>query len=546
MKNIKILLLILLVAFFLRIVNISDNPSAMYGDELTMLLDVNSILHTGYDTTGKFLPLNFSMGGGRPVGYGYFSIPLIAIFGPSALGIRMLSVLAGVGIVFLIYLLSKKLFSNQVGLFAAAVMAVSPWDLSMSRGGFESHFALFLSLLMITVLLHASNKAYLYVVSAFTFGLTINTYSTYKLVLPIFLPLLLWFSAIKERFFTSKRRMYLILSGAVLFLFMLLLLFQGSLNNSESRFLSINIFAKKAVKDQIMQSIAEQRSISPISQEITKLLNNSYIEYGFLLGRSYLNNFSMDFLFLTGDKNPRQNMATSGCLYIVEIITIMFGIGYLIRRGNFRKGAFLIGWILLAPVATTLLLEPHALRSSFMLPPLILLSALGVSFLWELRRNKTIFFLFFVIIIGYVIQFLFIAENLYFISPNKYSRFWAYPAKKATEIANENRNKYDYIFLSDRVDAIEFAYPVYNTIDPLEVSEASKHEVRIGEYNFKRYGNIYLGPIPDSAAEKFLGNLKGRILYIGPANDTKYLLGGYDVVKGKDNKDALVIKIKQQ
>src|SRR3989344_6463133 len=122
MKYKIILILILTLAFFLRIVNINNNPPALYGDELTMLLDVNSILNTGYDTTGKFLPLNFTMGGGRPVGYGYFSIPFVALFGPGALSIRLLSVLSGVGIVVLVYFLGKILFSKQVGLFAALLV----------------------------------------------------------------------------------------------------------------------------------------------------------------------------------------------------------------------------------------------------------------------------------------------------------------------------------------------------------------------------------------------------------------------------------------
>ncbi|MBI2599374.1 glycosyltransferase family 39 protein, partial [Candidatus Daviesbacteria bacterium] len=316
----SVLILILALAFILRITGINNNPPSMYGDELTMLLDVNSILHTGFDITGKFLPLNFEMGGGRPVGYGYFSLPFVAIFGPTTLSIRLLSVLSGVGIVFLIYLLGKFLFFKEVGYVAALLTAISPWDLSLSRGGFETHFALFLGLLAVVLFLMAEKRPWFYVISALSFGLSINTYSTYKLSLSLFLPLLLWFTNFKERF--SNNKGYLVASALIVVLFILLLIFQALFTSSETRFLNLNIFAQKETKNQITQSVNEKRNLSSTNQEISKLFHNKLWEYGYLLGTSYLNNFSVDFLFLTGDKNPRHNMASSGSLYMAEIFLI--------------------------------------------------------------------------------------------------------------------------------------------------------------------------------------------------------------------------------
>ena len=81
----KIILFILLLAFFLRIYGIDTNPKSMYGDELTLVYDTYSLLKTGQDQTGQAWPLFFSMGGGRPAGYIYATIPFTAIFGPTAL-----------------------------------------------------------------------------------------------------------------------------------------------------------------------------------------------------------------------------------------------------------------------------------------------------------------------------------------------------------------------------------------------------------------------------------------------------------------------------
>lgn len=539
----KKLILILLFAFFLRIVNISNNPPALYGDELTMLLDVNSILHTGYDTTGKFLPLNFTMGGGRPVGYGYFSIPFVAIFGPGALGIRLLSVLSGVGIVILIYWLGRIVFSKQIGLIAAGLLAISPWDLSLSRGGFETHFALFLSLLGVVMFLLAEKKAWFYVISILSFGLSINTYSTYKLTLPIFLPLLFWFINLRNGLLIKKNRIYLIISTGTLLLFLSLFLFQVFLNNSEVRFLSLNIFAQDEIKTKITRDINERRNLNPLNEEFSKLLDNKVWEYGFLLGRNYLNNFSADFLFLDGDKNPRHNMAGTGSLYIVELISIFFGLGYLFRKKYLRQMIFLVTWILLAPIAASFISDPHALRNSFMLPPLVLLSAIGLYYLWTLRKKLLIKIVIAVCLLGFLMQFIFISEDLYFISPNKYSRFWAYPARKATEIAIQNKQKYNYIFLADRIDTIEFAYPVYAAVNPTKVLEQNKSQTQIGEYKFRKYSNVYIGYIPDSQVEGFINSLEGSVLYIGPQDDRKFLKSP-EIINGLDGIGALVLEKK--
>ena len=101
-KSLKILLLIVTVGFFLRLYGSTLMP--LYGDELTLVYDAYSILKTGHDQNGVFLPLTFQMAEGRPAGYVYFSIPFVAAFGPTLLGARMLSVLSGVGIIILLYL----------------------------------------------------------------------------------------------------------------------------------------------------------------------------------------------------------------------------------------------------------------------------------------------------------------------------------------------------------------------------------------------------------------------------------------------------------
>lgn len=534
-KDTVILAVILLFALFLRLYQVSNLP--LYGDELTIALDSYSILKTAHSSTGQFLPLTFEMGAGRPGGYVYASLPFIALFGPSALGVRALSILSGLLIILLIYLLGKILVSRNLGIVAAILMVISPWDLSLSRGGFEAHFALMLALLGTYCFLMASRKNWLLLVSAISFGLTIHTYPTYKLVLPVFLILLIWYKG-GRKILLSTGATQVSISAIVLAMFVVLAGSQTLIGGSEQRFENINIFARDDVKQKIIQQVDLDRNLVSLPPIFVSLLHNRPLEYGDLLLSSYISNFSADFMFLKGDENPTHNMAGVGSFYIAEIITILAGFYFFYSRDK-KLAIFLTFWLLLSPIASTILLETHALRSAFMLLPLTLVSAGGFSLLWSNKKAGRLLAL--LIILAVTWEFIFVFENLYFFLPNRYSRFWSGPAKMATEIARENIGNYDLIILSDKIDNVEYAYPVYTSVDPNLVIDQSKNKENLGSFQFKKYGNVYIGSVPRSEMDNLANELNKKILYIGSFTEDGALTN-YDILKGKDNFDELTIK----
>lgn len=533
MKIKVILLTIITIGFILRIVDINDNPPSLYGDELTITLDANSLLHTGKDQLGNYFPLTFEMGAGRPAGYVYLSIPFVALFGPTALGVRLLSVLSGMGMVFLMYLLGKEIFSRRVGVIAAAVTAFSPWDISLSRASFEAHLALLLALLGIYFFIRAKEKAFLYVLSAISFGLTLHTYPTYKLTLPLFIPLLVWYQW--GRGFPGKDKKYFFAAAVIFLLLGIAALSQTFIASSETRFAEINIFSQQNLKEPIEQKINYERTLTQLPQEFAKYFHNKGVEYMKVFIENYLQNFSLDFLILHGDRNPRHNMATMGQIYAVEILLILIGT-LNFWHSNKRTMIFLLGWIALAPFATALVGSPHALRNSLMLPPLLLLSTLGLGVIMD-SRKKIIFLM---LVIGFSVQFIFFTQKLYFLAPNQFSGFWAYPGKLASEVAVSNKDKYDYVIIADRIDAVEFAYPVYAKLDPEMIISQNKHRTSLNSYDFKKFDNVYVGSIPDTLIKTFLSGLNGSFLYIGLPTDAKFL-ENYEILQGPDKKDAVLI-----
>ncbi|MBI2600838.1 glycosyltransferase family 39 protein [Candidatus Daviesbacteria bacterium] len=514
-----ILISILIFAAFLRGVNLWSNPPALYGDELTLVYDTYSILKTGQDQLGNFLPLTFPMGAGRPGGYIYFSLPFVLAFGPSELGIRMLSFLSGIGIIILTFFVCRKLFSTKVALASSFLASISIWEISLSRGGFEAHFALFLALLGVFSLIKASQKPIFYMLSAASFGLTVHTYPTYKLTLVLFLPLLLWFLGFKN--FIKQRDLKYILPSLLLFIFFVFLsILQTFTTDSEYRLSKINVFSQEKVREQIIQKINYERNISNLPSAMTKVFHNKPVEYGKIIGENYLKNFSADFLFIHGDRNPRHNMATMGQLYIADIVLLLFAFLFIKDKG-YKLVTFLLLWVGIGALGSIFIDEPHALRNSFMLPPLLILSGFGVISFWENNKGKKGLICKSVLAAVLVTQFAFFIQKLYFLSPDEYSHFWSYPAKQASEIALSEKDNFKYILISDKIDNIEYAYPVYAKADPNEVISQNKQRKNLAGYQLKKIGNVYIGNLTLDNIEQLFDQIEGNALFIGSSIDQK-------------------------
>ncbi len=525
-KYILILLGILLLGFVLRAYKVAQLP--LYGDELTMVYDSYSIFKTGKDQTGDFLPLTFKMGAGRPAGYVYFSIPFVATFGPGAWGVRGLSILSSLGIIWLMFLLGKKLFNEKIGLIASFLVAVSPWDLSLARGGFESHFALFLAISGLYLLLKIKESGWNFIFAVILWGITVNTYPTYKLILPILLPVVIWYLGGVKNILPKNKK--LLLLGSIFTVAIIgVTLSQTFTAGSENRFLNINLFSSS--KGTVEQDINFNRSVDSGSSLTKEIFYNKPLSYLKLLGSSYLSHFSLEYLIVTGDKNPRHNMTSSGLIYVIEIITVLLGFGYFYNLKEKRKDFILIlFWLLIAPIGAIFMLDNHGLRTNFMLPPLIIFSSMGIYRLIKTRKP----ILLMGVILVWMIQFVIILERLYFLSPNRFARFWSNMAKTVATQSFKEKDNYDFVIVSSKIDNVEYAYQAYNRIDPNIVIKENNQKTTLNNYDFKKYDNVYLGSVPEGNLLSFLNSLEGRVKYYGTSEDSKVLSGyfGYSDLDG--------------
>ncbi len=172
-KTVKnILLIILSFSLLTRIIGL-NNPQNEYFDEVYHAFTAKEMLNGN--------PKAWEWWNTPPEGFAYeWTHPPLAklgmvlgmfIFGENSFGWRIPGALLGVGSVFLVYLIAKKLFKDElVGLLSSSVFALDGLPLVMSRIGMNDSYLLFFSLFAFYLFIKDKNF-----LSALAFGLALSS-----------------------------------------------------------------------------------------------------------------------------------------------------------------------------------------------------------------------------------------------------------------------------------------------------------------------------------------------------------------------------------
>ena len=134
----------MLIGFLLRWIQVSVLPPSLNWDEISHGYNAYSILTHGVDEWGNYYPSIFRAYGDYklPV-YIYTTVVSIALFGLNVFAVRLHSVVGGAFTILGTYLLVNELLrSKKHSLFAAAIIAISPWNIFLSRAALEANLAL--------------------------------------------------------------------------------------------------------------------------------------------------------------------------------------------------------------------------------------------------------------------------------------------------------------------------------------------------------------------------------------------------------------------
>lgn len=459
-----ILILIVLLAFFLRIYQIEKVPPSLNWDEVSIGYNAYSILKTGRDEWGESFPVFFKSYGEYklPVQI-YGSIPGISIFGLNDFGVRITPAVYGTLTVLIIFFLGKALFdSTAIGLVSAFLLAISPWHLHLTRASFESSFALFWFSLGLWLLTKGLNRPVWWIVSTIPLALSIYTYNTERVFVPLFLTFLIlifWRSIIKAKGAFALTVIIFIVAMIPMIPFI-------ASGQSNVRYKLVSITDDPG----LVLRINESRGKSRLPPPLPILIHNKVTYTALTFMTNYLSHFTPQFLFLTGAPHKQHHVQGIGQMYLFQAPFLLFGL-YLLFKRKERYRQILVGWLLLAfiPVSVTNDSIPHALRTLVAAPVYQFFSAYGICALFgwiKVKKSKLLIpsAVVLVAIIGFSFYQYF--YNYYYVYSNTYSRDWQYGYKQVVEYIDKNKDKYDLIVFTRSIGEPHMFTLFYTQYDP--------------------------------------------------------------------------------
>jgi 4-amino-4-deoxy-L-arabinose transferase-like glycosyltransferase len=343
------LVLITLLAAWLRLQALDKFPPGLYHDEAYNGLDALSVLQ-------GHAPLFFEANNGREPLFIYVEAASVALWGRSPGALRLVSALFGILTIPVIYGLGKTLFDRRVGLLAATLAATTVWTLNLSRVAFRAVSMPPLMALTLALLWHGLSRRRVasMVWAGILYGLTFYTYLAARFSLLALLLFIIYTLLWHRRFFWLR--------GWGLF---------GLVGLLVAAPLGIYF-------------VTHWSSIMGRADQVS-ILNNRI--NGGDVGGTLLRHIwraALSF-FYRGDFNPRHNVPLRPIFDPFIASALLGGVLIALRRAR-RAPAYGLSLIWLGTMLMpTILAEdtPHMLRASGILPVLFLFPALGLDCLWH-------------------------------------------------------------------------------------------------------------------------------------------------------------------
>jgi 4-amino-4-deoxy-L-arabinose transferase-like glycosyltransferase len=367
-----ILILIVLLAFGLRFYRLADYP-ALNADEAAIGYNAFSLAETGRDEHGNSWPIHFqSFNDYKPGLYFYMVLPFIKLLGLTVWAVRIPGALLGVVTVYVLYLLVREVFDDErQALVASLFLAISPWHIHFSRGGWEVSAATALITLGMYLFIRALKNSSLgfYAFSVVAFVASLYTYHAARVIVP-FLGLGFLVTRRKQLVKEIKK---IILAGVLGLLLLLPLVRELVGPQVVSRAAGVGLLADPGPFARINEQRGEHGDFAGL---VPKVMHNKLVNYGLEFVKNWMEHFDGGFLFLSGDEVQRNRVPETGEMYLVDWVFILVAACFVARK---PKGwGIILWWLAVAPLGAALTFQsPHALRAHNMVIPLIIISAYG-------------------------------------------------------------------------------------------------------------------------------------------------------------------------
>jgi hypothetical protein len=529
---------IVILASFLRFYQITTIPVSLFGDELDVGYHAYSILKTGEDYYGNFMPLHFhSIAEWRTPLYLYASVPTVALFGISPLGVRLPAALFGIFGVLGFYLLIKEILTYNIkpgnkhprALLGALIIAISPWHLQYSRAGFEVTMLLTFLIFGLYFFLKSFKDVKFLWVSVLLLTLTPWIYSTAKLFTPLLLIILFIIWRKEINLFSLESKIKAIIVGLIVGLPIAYSTFFGG---GAERAAYTSIFTDPTVAPEIGVSRsldAKMRGENTLGLTPTffdRAVHNKVVSISKTFINNYLEAFSTEFLFVEGDPNLRHSPKGIGQFFRIDFLALVLGLLLFFKSSQHIKIKMLIlSWILLGALPSALTRDGgnHATRLILMLPPMAFLISYGVIESYRQLATRFRIFFIFTYFLTLALSFIFYLHNYYVHYPWDSERWWHYGFEESVKTIKSIDKDFDKVIISMSGEPAWIFFGSWYEYDPSiwhnEFPIGNDGELS-GFGKVSHIGKFYFSAVPDEVGIFGLGRIiDNKTLYLANASE---------------------------
>lgn len=350
--EIALVVLVLLLAVFLRLYRIHDLPPGVFIDETNAAIDALKILDG--ERISPFATGWFE----TPTLYAYYMAGLFRLLGVSFFALKLASVLPGLLTVGSLYPLARRAFGSLPAMCSLFLLVTARWHVHMSRWGWNELMPPLFQVLVAYLLLRGleTKRPRDFVLAGLALGLGQYTYMAARLI-PVMISLFILHQVLTVRGFVRRHGVNLLLLALVA----LMAFAPLGLTYFKDPFLLTN----RARQVSILNDLEAAEGLQPLWDNLAKhLLMFNY----------------------RGDANPRHNLPRAPMLDPFIGALLLPATGYALYRCRDRRYALLLLWMavtLLGGVLSMAKEAPQGYRTLGVLPAVALLVGDLLARLWR-------------------------------------------------------------------------------------------------------------------------------------------------------------------